>query len=60
MLDEHTVSLKKRQYDYLVAMANKHGLPDESKALRCLINYAIEETQQEDAIFSQIRCLDCG
>lgn len=58
-MEVYKVDLKKRQFEYLVAMANKHGLPDESKALRCLINYAIEESEQEDAIFAQIRCQDC-
>lgn len=57
-MEEYTLSLKKRQFEYLVAMANKHGLPDESKALRCLINYALEEHDQENAIFEQVRCLD--
>jgi len=57
---EYTVTLKKRQYEYLTTMANKHDLADADKALRCLINFAVEETQQEDSIFNQIRCQDCG
>ncbi len=56
---QHTLELKPEQFDYLTRMAKKYDLPDESKALRCLINYAIETTGQEKAIFDEIRCTHC-
>lgn len=56
---QYTVSLEKSQYDFLTEMVKKYNLSDESKALRCLINFATEEESQRDAIFSQIRCLHC-
>ena len=61
MSDKTTYDLElyERQYEYLEQMAKKHGLPDLHKALRCLIDYACETTEQEDTIFNEIRCLDC-
>ncbi len=56
---EYRLELKERQHAYLEAAADRHNLPDASKALRCLINYAIEHPDKEDEIFDEIRCLDC-
>jgi len=54
-----TVTLEKGQFAFLTEMAKKYQLPDESKALRCLINYSIEQQAQQAAIFGESRCLDC-
>lgn len=59
-LAEFTVELDRVQYAFLEEMAKKYDLPDASKALRCLVNYAREETARRDDIFAQVRCLDCG
>ena len=56
---EYQVELKEDQYEYLSRMVKKHGLADESKALRCLIDHAIEESELEEAIFEEIRCRNC-
>jgi hypothetical protein len=60
MNEQYTVQLKPRQYQYLQEMARKYGLPDVSKALRCLIDFAIESPQQEKDIFQTVRCKDCS
>ena len=54
-----TLELKKKQVDYLDEMATKHNLPDRSKALRCLITFAMEQSEHENAIFTEIRCTNC-
>lgn len=54
-----SLELKEAQVEYLKEMANKYGLADESKALRCLISFAREEADREADIFDEIRCLDC-
>ncbi len=54
-----TVQLKERQRAYLRRMAEAHNLPDESKALRVLLDFAIQEEDMEDRIFGEMRCLDC-
>ncbi len=54
-----TIALKPQQLDYLKRMAEAHGLPDESKAVRCLVNYAIEMADREGEIFDEIRCRGC-
>ena len=58
-LRTYTVEIKERQLDYLKRMMEKYDLPDESKALRVLINHAIMETDREREIFEEVRCLDC-
>lgn len=44
--------------EWLEAMATQHDLPNASKALRVLIDHAMEEGDK-DQIFGQIRCLHC-
>ena len=54
-----TLELKETQLAYLDDMAKKHGLPDRSKALRCLITFAMTEADHEASIFTEIRCANC-
>lgn len=58
--EQYTIELTPRQHAWLAEMADKHGLDDASKAVRCLINHACEEDVLESAIFDDIRCMDCG
>ena len=53
------VDLKPNQIDWLEEMAQKHSLPNRSKALRCLITFAMEQQEQEAEIFETIRCTNC-
>ncbi len=55
----YTLELKEHQHTYLEAVADRHNLPDASKAIRCLINYAMQHPDKEKEIFDEIRCLDC-
>ncbi|MHC4989801.1 MAG: hypothetical protein ACYTGC_02380 [Planctomycetota bacterium] len=57
--ETYQVELKPSQMDYLVEMTRIHGLPDTSKALRCLITYAREHRDAEAEIFATMRCQDC-
>jgi len=43
----------------LKAAAEKYSLEDESKALRVILDYVIEDGDW-DEIFDQIRCIRCG
>ena len=44
---------------FLREMAEKYGLPDEHKAMRVLVTYAIEDGNLDD-IFKLVRCHHCG
>ena len=57
---EHTFEIAKEQREWLDSVTEEYGLPDESKALRILLDYAIEEGNK-DEIFSDInmRCRYC-
>ncbi len=47
------------QQAWLENKAKDHDLPDASKALRVLLDYAMEETEDND-VFGKVRCLRCG
>ena len=55
----YSLELKEGQYSLLTRMAKKYDLPDEGKALRCLLNFALERPDLEKEIFEEIRCFDC-
>ena len=55
----YSVELESGKVEFLDQIARKYELPDVSKAIRCLINYARENPDQLDAIFAEVRCLDC-
>ncbi len=44
---------------FLTDMAEKYDLPDEHKALRVLVTYAMQEVNPDD-IFKFVRCRHCG
>jgi hypothetical protein len=46
-------------YEMLVEIAKKNNMPDASKALRCLLDYAATDGDWA-AIFGKIRCRRCG
>ena len=55
------MTIETDQAEWLAEQAVKFGLPDDSKALRVLINYALEEVDA-DLIFASenTRCRYCG
>ena len=54
-----SIELESGKVEFLEQMTASHGLPDIGKAVRCLINYARENPDKHDAIFAEVRCLDC-
>ncbi len=55
-----TVDLEDAKVAFLNEMVSKYDLPDVGKAVRCLIDHARENPTLEEAIFSDIHCVDCG
>lgn len=53
------IELDSEMVAYLEETAKKYSLSDPSKAVRCLINYARENPERLDEIFSEVRCLGC-
>ncbi len=54
-----TIELEPAKVEFLEQIVKTYNLPDIGKAIRCLINYARENTDRHEAIFSEVRCLDC-
>ena len=44
----------------LEQIVDKYALPDQSKALRCLLDYVEEKETDWDDIFATVRCNRCG
>jgi hypothetical protein len=61
MSDKQTtpVDLKPEMIQFLAEMAKTYQLDDAGKAVRCLINYARENADKRDEIFSEVRCTSC-
>lgn len=55
----HAIDLEATKVEFLKGVADKHGLPDIGKAIRCLINYARDNPDKHADIFDEFRCLDC-
>ena len=57
---ELTLKLESDQLDWLSEIIKDYGLPDEAKAIRVLLDYAIDDGDK-DEIFSpdNIRCRHC-
>jgi len=58
-MQSREIQLKPEQAAYVDEAAKAYKLEDAGKALRCLINYARENPDKRDEIFSEVRCLDC-
>jgi hypothetical protein len=56
----YSIELEPAKAAFLEEMARTHGLPDMGKAMRCLIDYARENPQTQEAIFGDVHCVDCG
>jgi hypothetical protein len=56
----YSIEMEPSKAEFLEQMAQAHGLPDMGKAVRCLIDYARENPQLQDAIFGEVHCVDCG
>jgi hypothetical protein len=55
---ERGYELNEDHVEWLREMAAKFDLPDEGKALRCVLDFAMTEADA-DAIFGEIRCNHC-
>ena len=54
-----SIELESAKVEFLEEMVTTHELADLGKAVRCLINYAREHPDLHEAIFAEVRCLDC-
>jgi hypothetical protein len=55
----YSIELEKDMMAFVEQMTTKYDLPDVSKTMRCLVNFARDVEASQDAIFSDIRCLNC-
>ena len=59
-METRQIPLKPEQVAYLDEAVKAFGIDDAGKAIRILINYARENPDKRDEIFSQIHCTgDC-
>ena len=62
MTEKKSISFEihKHSEKMLEDIVNKYDLPDQSKALRCLLDYVEEKETDWDEMFATIRCNRCG
>ncbi len=51
--------IQRDDYEMLRTIADRYKLPDASKALRCLLDFAATDGDW-DEIFAKVRCRRCG
>jgi hypothetical protein len=56
---EQIVALEQSKLEFLEQMVKTYGLPDIGKAVRCLVNYARANPDQQAVIFGEVQCDDC-
>ena len=58
---DQTFEIEQQQFEWLSKIAEDYGLADEAKALRVLLDFAIQDGDK-DLIFSDenMRCRFCG
>ena len=57
--ETHTYELNEDHAEWLKEMAEKYTLDDESKALRIVLDYVMQEADH-DEVFEEMRCHHCG
>lgn len=55
----YSFELNEDHMTWLKAMTEKYALDDEGKALRIMLDY-VQEADDFDAVFEEIRCNHCG
>ena len=53
------MALEPPQLRYLETMMARYAIPDVSKAMRILVNFAMAAPEQEESIFKKTRCRHC-
>lgn len=56
---DQTIPLEEAKVEFLEQMVETYGLSDIGKAVRCLIDYARDNPDQQAVIFEEVRCIDC-
>jgi len=56
---ERRVELEPPQLQYLETMMARYAIPDVSKAVRVLVNFAMSAPEAEETIFKKTRCRHC-
>ena len=57
--EAQTYELNDDHAEWLKEMAEKYMLDDESKALRIVLDYVMQEADH-DTVFEEMRCIHCG
>ena len=55
----YQIDLTGDQYQFLQSAKEQYKIPDESKAVRIVIDYLMSNPQIQESVFSESRCLGC-
>ena len=54
-----TFEINPDAFEMIGKITQKYGLPDDSKTIRCLLDFVSEKEANWDSIFKKIRCRRC-
>jgi len=57
--ETHEIELNRDQLGFLKSAVEKYRIPDQSKAVRILLDYIKTNPNIHDAVFGDVRCLGC-
>ena len=55
----YQIDLNEGQYEFLQSVKEQYNIPDESKAVRIVVDYLLSNPQLHETVFSETRCLRC-
>ncbi len=55
----YQIDLNEDQYQFLQSVKEQYNIPDESKAMRIVVDYLLSNPQIHETVFSESRCLWC-
>ena len=55
----YQIDLNEDQYQFLQSAKEKYNIPDESKAMRIVVDYLLSNPQIHETVFTESRCLRC-
>ncbi len=57
--ESYQIDLNPNQMTFVRNAQEKYNIPDESKVLRIVMDYLMNDPSIHDAVFSEIRCMRC-
>jgi len=58
--DAYQIDLSSEQIAFLRSAQEQYNIPDESKVVRIIVDYLMSNSDIQETVFDETRCLWCG